>query len=240
MKKKRKVALPVKRKRRKRELSPLSPTERKLVEDNLRIAKFAAWSAVRDTGGFTGNLSYEDLVSIANYALCVAARDFDPNKGFLFSTYASRKAQGYIQHALRDYSRLVRIPRSVVRDRIRVRGLLSKGYTPDQVSEELGLPLSRISECENSWKEIHASLDQPTYREEDSNNLHNIIPSYSEDFTSAMKRHLVDEISHLPEGTIDLLNKYYYEGEEGMEEWEILFCKNFFELYRSKAKICVQ
>ncbi len=227
----------MKHKRKKRELPPLSKEERSLVKDNLKIAKYAAWAAMRDTGGYTGNLSFEDLVSIANYALCVAAKDFDPGKGFLFSTYASRKAQGYIQHALRDYSRLVRIPRSVVRDRNKVRELLSQGLTPVEISERLGVPLARISECEHSFQEIHASLDQPIYKEDDGN-LHNILPSYSEDYASALKRNLLEELSRLPEGTIDLLNRFHYEGVGGMEEWEVSFCEHFFELY--KERICAQ
>lgn len=229
----------MKRRSRKRQLAPLTSAERKLVEDHLEIAKFAAWAAIRETRGYTGCMSYEDLVSVAHYALCVAARDFDPNRGFLFSTYASRKAQGYIQHALRDYSRLVRIPRSVFKDRERVRVLMKEGLSAEQISEKLGVPLTRVVECEDSWREIHASLDHPpgaSSEEDEGAHLYNQIASHSEDLLTTVKRNILQDISELPEVTVDLLNQYYYEGTDGMEEWEVLFCKNFFELYRGKLK----
>lgn len=229
-------AWPVKRRSRKRRLAPLSEEERKLVEDHLDIAKFAAWTAIRETRGYTGCLSYEDLVGVAHYALCVASRDFDPSKGFLFSTYASRKAQGYIQHALRDHSRLVRIPRSVFRERASVRELMRQGFSAKDIADKLGIPLARVVECENSWKEIHASLDQPPGADDEGMDLSNLIPSYTEDVVTAVKRSILHDISSLPEGTVDLLNRYYYEGRCGLSEWEIKFCENFFELYKGKLK----
>jgi DNA-directed RNA polymerase specialized sigma subunit len=210
--------------KRRRQIEPLGADERKLVEDHLGVAKFAAWSAIRETRGYTGCLTYEDLESIALYAICIAAKDYDPSKGFLFSTYASRKAKGYIQHALRDHSRLVRIPRSVLKERGDVRLLMSQGLTQEQIADTLKIPLGRVEECENSWKEIHTSLDYHPIEGSNSN---------SED---GRRLNMLEKISLLPDRVIDLLNRYYYQSSDGLEEWEVLFCKNFFDLYQMELE----
>ena len=137
----------------------LTKSQQKLVEEHLWIAGRLAHSARAVTGGFTGCYSKEDLESVANLALCTAASRYDESLGWKFSTYAWTTCRGWIQHALRDYSRLVRLPRWIVVIRQEVRELAKKGLTYEEIAEELDLDLNQIIQCEESWQEIHSSYD---------------------------------------------------------------------------------
>ena len=111
------------------------------------------------TGGHTGCFTRDDLESVAFFALCVAATRYDPTLGWKFSTFAWNTARGYIQHALRDHSRMVRIPRWIVPIREDVKKMLAEGATYEEVCEELGLTEQQVLMCEQSWQEIHSSYD---------------------------------------------------------------------------------
>ena len=150
--------LPTKRSRVKKH-SPLSKEQQKLVEDHLWVAGRLAHSAVSITGGFTGCFTQSDLESVAHYALCVAATRYNPNLGWKFSTYAWTTVRGWIQHALRDHSRMVRVPRWIPSVRREVRALLAQGLCYAEIAEELGLDEKQILMCEESWREIHSSYD---------------------------------------------------------------------------------
>ena len=104
----------------------LPKPQQKLVEEHLWVAGRLAYSARSLTGGFTGCYTKEDLESVALFALCVAATRYKPELGWKFSTYAWTTCRGWIQHALRDYSRMVRIPRWLGGIRKEVRELAKK------------------------------------------------------------------------------------------------------------------
>lgn len=63
---------------------------------------------------FTGRgEDYEDLVQVASLALVRAADRFDPDRGFEFSTFATRTIIGELKHHLRDKVWSVKAPRPV-------------------------------------------------------------------------------------------------------------------------------
>jgi DNA-directed RNA polymerase specialized sigma subunit len=138
---------------------PLTKKQQKLVEEHKWIAGRLAHSAKAMTGGFTGCFSRQDLESVAYFALCVAATRYDEALGWKFSTFAWNTARGYIQHALRDHSRMVRVPRWIMPIREEVRQLLATGATYDEICDELGLSHEQVLMCEESWHEIHLSYD---------------------------------------------------------------------------------
>lgn len=150
--------LPNKRSRQK-QYPKLTKVQQKLVEEHLWVAGRLAHSARTLTGGFTGCYTKEDLESVALFALCVAATRYKPELGWKFSTYAWTTCRGWIQHALRDHSRLVRIPRWIGGIRKDVRELAKKGLTYEEIAEELDLDLHQVIQCEESWQEIHSSYD---------------------------------------------------------------------------------
>lgn len=53
-----------------------------------------------------GGMPYEDLVSLGDIGLCVAAQRFDETRGFKFSTYASNWIRAYMFRGLQDHSSL--------------------------------------------------------------------------------------------------------------------------------------
>ena len=151
--------LPDRRKDRRKKYPPLTKEQQLLVEEHRWIAGRLAHSAKAMTGGYTGCFSRQDLESVAYFALCVAATRFDPSLGWKFSTFAWNTARGYIQHALRDHSRMVRVPRWIMPIRAEVRQMLTDGATYDEIGEELGLTHQQVLMCEESWQEIHSSYD---------------------------------------------------------------------------------
>jgi DNA-directed RNA polymerase sigma subunit (sigma70/sigma32) len=54
-----------------------------------------------------------------------------------YSTYAWNTARGYIQHALRDYSRMVRTPRWIANYKNQVSELVAEGKTYQEVAERM-------------------------------------------------------------------------------------------------------
>ena len=147
------------RKDRRKKYPPLTKEQQALVAEHRWIAGRLAHSARSMTGGHTGCYTKEDLESVAMFALCVAATRYDPSLGWKFSTYAWNTARGWIQHALRDFSRMVRIPRWIGGVRADVKQMLAQGSSYEDVEDELGLDHSQVLMCEESWQEIHTSYD---------------------------------------------------------------------------------
>jgi len=148
-----------KRKNRQRSYPPLTEYQQSLVEEHLWIAGRLAHSAKSLTGGATGCFTREDLESVALLALCVAATRYKPELGWKFSTFAWNTARGWIQHALRDHSRMVRVPRWIASVRQDVRDMVLRGCTNEEISEELGIDDKQIIMCEESWQDVHSSYD---------------------------------------------------------------------------------
>lgn len=203
--------LPVRRSRKKKH-PKLTQEQQLLVEEHMWIAGRLAHSARCRTGGFTGCYTKEDLEGVALFALCVASTRYDPELGWKFSTFAWNTVRGYIQHALRDHSRMVRVPRWIPAIRQEVRNLLSEGMTYDEVSEELGLDHNQICMCEDSWQEIHSSYDQTP---EDSRPKEFV--QEVDEFKTLVGPELLQKVGDLPDSEIKLL-LLHVEGELESEE----------------------
>ena len=150
--------LPNKRSRLKK-YPPLTREQQKLVQDHMWVAGRLAHSAKQLTGGFTGCYTREDIESVALFALCVASTRYDPSLGWKFSTFAWTTVRGWIQHALRDYSRMVKVPRWIPGVRQEVREMAKQGMSYTEIADELGLDEHQVAMCEESWQEIHSSYD---------------------------------------------------------------------------------
>jgi DNA-directed RNA polymerase specialized sigma subunit len=216
-------------KSRKRKYPPLTKEQQKLVEDHLWIAGKLTYSASLHTRGFTGCFTKDDLESIARFALCVAATRYNPDLGWKFSTYAWNTARGYIQHALRDYSRIVRVPRWVMLLREEVRSRIAKGIPYSEISKELNLSQEQIFLCEQSWKEIHKSYD---HYSEDTRQPEF---TYEIDFIKdLLGKELLFELGNLSDSEISFLLNYFdnnLSSEEDIEKAE-----KMLESLRQKVK----
>jgi DNA-directed RNA polymerase specialized sigma subunit len=154
-----KLATPNMKKRRYKTYPPLTKEQQALVAEHKWIAGRLAYSAQCLTGGYTGLLTKEDLESVANFALCVAATKFDSLKEVKFSTFAWTFARGYIQHALRDHSRLVKTPRWVAKYKNKVDEMLRNKLSYGEISEVLGIPEEKVIIVEMTSYNYHVSYD---------------------------------------------------------------------------------
>ena len=194
---------------------PLTKQQQQLVEEHMWIAKRLAYQARSITGGHTGCFTEDDLRSVASFALCVAATRFDPDLGWKFSTFAWSTVRGYIQHALRDFSRMVRIPRWIPGIREEVRELASKNYSFEEIGEMLDLDERQVIMCEESWNEIHISYDHTPDESRPREFTYEI-----DEAKTFVGQEVLKQIGTLPDSDIQLL-LLHVEGEiESPEEQE--------------------
>jgi DNA-directed RNA polymerase specialized sigma subunit len=147
------------KKRSVRSYPGLTKAQQKLVLEHQWVAGYEAHRALNRTWGHTGALSREDLTQVALFALCVAAVQFDTKRGIKFSTYACSKAKGYIQHALRDKSRMVRTPRWVEKIRNDVLEGVRDGKSYSEIAKDLEVDESKIAMCHLAENNYHLSYD---------------------------------------------------------------------------------
>ena len=211
--------------RRYKKYPSLTPEQQRLVEEHKWIAGRLAHGAKCLTGGHTGSLTREDLESIANFALCVAATRYRPDMDVKYSTYAWNTARGYIQHALRDYSRMVRTPRWVANYKNKVSSLIAEGKTYAEIAVELDIDETKVIYCELSANNYHVSYDSTP---EDW-----VTPEFVYDFeehkATLLSPELVAQIRGLSDAEMKMLLQYVDEAPISEEEREWAANK-FFEL----------
>ena len=143
-----------------------------------------------------------------------------PTLGWKFSTFAWNTARGYIQHALRDFSRVVRVPRWIGGVREDVRELLKQGLTYEEVAEELELEEKQVLMCEQSWKEIHSSYDHTPDESRPREFIYEI-----DEVKTLVGTDTIKMLGDLPDSDIELLLAYvegYVEDEGEKEKAEAL------------------
>ncbi|AFY70167.1 RNA polymerase, sigma 28 subunit, FliA/WhiG subfamily [Thalassoporum mexicanum PCC 7367] len=86
--------------------SPSKRIRTKLVNLNIGLVK-------KEVGYWSNQSaeSYEDLLQVGSIGLIGAIERFELNRGYAFSSFATRYIRGEIQHYLRDKSSTLRIPR---------------------------------------------------------------------------------------------------------------------------------
>ena len=211
--------------RRYKKYPGLTPEQQSLVEEHKWIAGRLAHGAKCLTGGHTGSLTREDLESIANFALCVAATRYRPEMDVKYSTYAWNTARGYIQHALRDYSRMVRTPRWIANYKNQVSALVAEGKTYAEIATELNIEESKVIYCELSANNYHVSYDSTP---EDW-----VTPEFVYDFeehkATLLSPELVTQIRELSDAEMKMLLQYVEDAPISAEEREWAANK-FYEL----------
>ena len=211
--------------RRYKKYPSLTPEQQALVEEHKWIAGRLAHGAKCLTGGHTGSLTREDLESIANFALCVAATRYRPDMDVKYSTYAWNTARGYIQHALRDYSRMVRTPRWVANYKTQVSELVAEGKSYREIAVILNIEESKVMHCELSANNYHVSYDSTP---EDW-----VTPEFVYDFeehkATLLSPELVQEIRDLSDAEMKMLLQYV-EGAPTSDEEREWAANKFFEL----------
>lgn len=218
-------AKPKMKRRRYKKYPALTPEQQALVAEHSWISGRLAHGAKCLTGGHTGSLTREDLESIANFALCVAATRYRTDMNVKYSTYAWNTARGYIQHALRDYSRMVRTPRWIANYKNRISELLQNGKTYKEVAETLGLDEFRVMQCEMSSNNYHVSYDSTP----DDWVTPEFVYDFEEHKATLLSPELLNEIRDLSDAEMKMLIQYVENApiSEEQREWA---ASRFFEL----------
>lgn len=211
--------------RRYRKYPGLTPEQQQLVEEHIWIAGRLAHGAKCLTGGHTGSLTREDLESIANFALCVAATRYRESMNVKYSTYAWNTARGYIQHALRDYSRMVRTPRWIANYKNKVAELVAQGKTYKEIAESLGLDESKVLHCELSINNYHVSYDSSP----DDWVTPEFVYDFEEHKATLLSPELLHQIRGLSDAEMTMLMRYIDNAPISEEEREWAADK-FYEL----------
>jgi len=211
--------------RRYKNYPTLTPEQQALVAEHKWISGRLAHGAKCLTGGHTGSLTREDLESIANFALCVAATRYKPDMNVKYSTYAWNTARGYIQHALRDYSRMVRTPRWIANYKNQVSELVAEGKTYQQVAEILGLDEAKVLHCEMSANNYHISYDSSPEDWVTPEFVYN----FEEHKATLLSPELISQIRSLSDAEMTMLMKYI-EGAQVSDEEREWAAEKFFEL----------
>ncbi len=211
--------------RRYKKYPGLTREQQALVEEHKWIAGRLAHGAKCLTGGHTGSLTREDLESIANFALCVAATRYKSDMNIKYSTYAWNTARGYIQHALRDYSRMVRTPRWVASYRNKISALIAEGKTYAEVAETLSIKEEKVAECELSAFNYHISYDSTP----EDWVTPEFVFNFQEHKATLLSPELIAQIRSLSDAEMTMLMRYIDEAPISDEEREWAADK-FFEL----------
>lgn len=121
----------------------LNDVQRRLVEDNLNLARREAWRYHRKT-----DIDYRTLESVAFEGLCQAAWRYDAGmindrtgQPMKFSSIAVPYTRGAILHYVRDRTYLLKLSHKMREAWLRGRKLLYKGATDQEIADALGIEL---------------------------------------------------------------------------------------------------
>ena len=211
--------------RRYKKYPELTREQQAMVAEHKWIAGRLAHGAKCLTGGHTGSLTRDDLESIANFALCVAATRYRPEMNVKYSTYAWNTARGYIQHALRDYSRMVRTPRWIANYKNQVSELVAEGKTYKEIAEVLGIDELKIMHCELSTNNYHVSYDSSPEDWVTPEFVYN----FDEHKATLLSPELITLIRELTDAEMTMLMRYI-DGNPASEEESEWAAERFYEL----------
>lgn len=137
----------------------LTDEQRKLVERNLGLVR-AIVKKIRNRTYIKSQVSNEELYQHGCLGLCMASSKWQEGKGSKFSTFAWTYIHGYIDHFVRDQSRVVKIDQKTYENRVKIHRLESQGYSEEEIKEELALSEERFWSAKLSFLEDYSPIEE--------------------------------------------------------------------------------
>ena len=139
-----------------------------LIEHNLRLVVSIATH-------YTGcGLSLLDLIQEGNVGLIKAAKKYDVDKGFRFSTYATWWVRQKIGRALSDQSRSIRVPAHIAELVSKIKKVMGEmtqelGRTPteEEIAKKLNVEVDKVKVALDMSQAV-SSLDVPVGEDEET------------------------------------------------------------------------
>lgn len=147
----------------------------KMINGNLRlVVKIARRYMHR-------GLSLSDLIEEGNLGLIHAVEKFDAERGFRFSTYATWWIRQYIERAIMNQARLIRLPIHILKEisscfRVIKNLSIKHDHQPsmEEIAEVMECPTEEVEEM-LQMTELSTSIDAPI-GEDNNQNLLDLIP----------------------------------------------------------------
>lgn len=194
----------------------------KLVQGNFPLIKAVVKSYLNK------NIEYDDLYQLGCVGFLKAIKNFDPNVGVKFSTYAVPMISGEIKRHLRDDG-LIKVSRSIKTLAIKVKAYIEKiknetGESPhlDEISRYFGVDLEDIVIALDSCQQtisIQAKIDE---NDPNSQNIIDKLAVFDKSDEMIEKFTLKNEIMNLPEREKKIILLRYFRGKTQGEVAQIM------------------
>ncbi|MEK7298616.1 MAG: SigB/SigF/SigG family RNA polymerase sigma factor [Candidatus Margulisiibacteriota bacterium] len=170
----------------------------------------------------------DDLIQVGSIGLLKAIDRFEPDRDLHFTTYATPKIIGEIQHYFRDKAFLIKLPRRIVETKSKVRGFVQsytqkymQSPTVTEIANALDLSEERVLESLEAGHSIQfISLDHSAGDGDDDTalSLSERIGNDSDEEELLSKETLKRAMQHLTDREQTIINyRFYY----GMTQQEI-------------------
>jgi len=174
--------------------------------------------------GFPKSVEVGDLVNTGVIGLIEAFRNFDPERGVKFETYAVPRIRGAILDELRSLDWVPRSTRARAREieraLVRLEGKLGRSPSDLELAGELNYELNDLYKAlDDSNCTVLLSLDEMIYREDDNRQVPRVETVQAESKESVLndlekqelRAYLTIAISNLTEQEKLVIALYYYE-----------------------------
>lgn len=174
--------------------------------------------------GFPKSVEVLDLVSTGVIGLIEAFKNFDPERGVKFETFAVPRIRGAILDELRALDWVPRSTRAKAREidraTTRLENKLGRVPTKTELAEDLKLSMSELHDAlDDVSNTTILSLDELVYREEDNRQVPRVETLQGHDHAnvlgdlerSELRSYLINSISNLTEQEKLVIALYYYE-----------------------------